>query len=184
MDLSDAAPLGYDSVMIDASEVRFDVNVERTRRWCARHRREGGGSQLGSGPKVGADRAPRRFHDARAGRGFVTATGVILRVAVGSAHGYTGESPRLPTERIAAIRGASSSRFCTGWVFLRRLERAISAASARCSPPDQGTRSCTLRRCMTMSDDIDLRRTFRPPFRQQRTSSRRRCSFARGRSMS
>jgi tagatose 1,6-diphosphate aldolase GatY/KbaY len=163
--------LGYDSVMIDASEEAFDVNVEKTREVVALAHLQGRAveAELGYVPKVGQGPVRRDgFTTPEQAAAFVAATGVdSLAVAVGSAHGFYQESPRLDYERIAAIREAvevplvlHGSSGIADDDLKRAIERGICKVNFATEIKDTFMRA--LKRCMTMSDDIDLRRTFPP----------------------
>jgi fructose-bisphosphate aldolase class II/tagatose 1,6-diphosphate aldolase GatY/KbaY len=162
---------GYDSVMLDASEEDFDTNVERTREVVALAHRSGKAveAELGYVPKLGQSPASAGdFTSVEQAAAFVEATGVdFLAVAVGSAHGFYKEAPRLDYERLAAIRDAVKVPLVLhgssglGDEQLRMaIARGISKINFATEIKDTFMRA--LKRSMSCSDDIDLRKTFPP----------------------
>ena len=84
---------GFDSVMIDASERPFDENVSPARPVAKLGQAQGGG-----------------FTTPEEAARFVEATGVdALAVAIGSAHGFYKQAPRLDIERLAQIHAATDA---------------------------------------------------------------------------
>jgi len=158
-------------VMIDASDEAFDANVEKTREVVTLAHRHGRAveAELGYVPKLGQGPVRRDgFTTPEEAAAFVEATGVdLLAVAVGSAHGFYEQSPRLDYERLAAIREAVDVPLVLhgssgiGDDDLRRaIERGICKVNFATEIKDTFMRE--LKRCMTRSDDIDLRKTFPP----------------------
>ncbi|MCJ7465960.1 MAG: class II fructose-bisphosphate aldolase [Maribacter sp.] len=96
---------GFDSVMIDASEKPFDENVAITQeivRYAGKHDINVE-AELGYISKLGQDQKMiyTRPEDAKK---FVDATGVnALAIAVGSAHGFYKDSPKLQLDLIREI---------------------------------------------------------------------------------
>src|SRR5258708_31728421 len=95
-------------MMTDASEEPLDANIEKTKQAIARAHAEEWTveAELGYVPKVGQkDVTAERVTTPEEAKSFVVATGVdLLAVAIGSAHGFYKETPRLDFERLAAIR--------------------------------------------------------------------------------
>ncbi len=162
---------GYDSVMLDASEESFDTNVERTREVVALAHRNGKAveAELGYVPKLGQSSARAAdFTSPADAAAFVEATGVdFLAVAVGSAHGFYKKPPRLDFERLAAIRDAvkvplvlHGSSGLADEQLKTAIARGISKINFATEIKDTFMR--TLKRCLTNSDEIDLRKTFPP----------------------
>ena len=132
---------GFDSVMIDASERPFDENVSTTRRVVELARPYGVNveAELGYVAKLGQAQGGGFTTPEEAAR-FVEATGVdALAVAIGSAHGFYKQAPRLDIERLArcwcctAVR-ASPTTWCA--------KRSPTASSRSTSPPRSRTTSC------------------------------------------
>jgi tagatose 1,6-diphosphate aldolase GatY/KbaY len=163
--------LGYDSVMIDASEEPLDANIQKTRQVIAWAHAEGKTveAELGYVPKLGQKEVTaERFTTPEEAKSFVAATGVdLLAVAIGSAHGFYKETPRLDFERLAAIRkvvdaplvlhgssGLSPSDFRTA------IKNGITKINFATEIKDTFTRA--LKRSLVEKDEIDLRKSFPP----------------------
>jgi fructose-bisphosphate aldolase class II/tagatose 1,6-diphosphate aldolase GatY/KbaY len=100
--------LGYDSVMIDASEASFVDNVAETRRVVEAAHAAGitVEAELGFVPKLGQARAETaQLTEPDDARRFVEATGVdLLAVAIGTAHGFYTSKPNIDFDRLKRIR--------------------------------------------------------------------------------
>jgi fructose-bisphosphate aldolase class II/tagatose 1,6-diphosphate aldolase GatY/KbaY len=97
---------GFDSVMIDASEKPFEENIETTRKVVEMAHRAGVmvEAELGYVAKLGQSDKTNGFTDPWQAKYFVEATGVdTLAVAIGSAHGFYMETPKLDLERLSLI---------------------------------------------------------------------------------
>lgn len=97
--------------MIDASERPFDENVSTTRRVVELARSYGVNveAELGYVAKLGQAQGGGFTTPEEAAR-FVEATGVdALAVAIGSAHGFYKQAPRLDIERLAQIHAATDA---------------------------------------------------------------------------
>jgi fructose-bisphosphate aldolase class II/tagatose 1,6-diphosphate aldolase GatY/KbaY len=160
---------GYDSVMLDASELDFDSNVARTREVVAMAHRSGKAveAELGYVPKLGQSPAEAGdFTTPEEARTFVQATGVdFLAIAIGSAHGFYKKPPLLDYERLAAIRAAvdvplvlHGSSGLADEQLKMAIERGICKINFATEIKDTFMR--TLKRSLDTSDEIDLRKTF------------------------
>jgi fructose-bisphosphate aldolase class II/tagatose 1,6-diphosphate aldolase GatY/KbaY len=163
--------LGYDSVMIDASEESFDANVEKTKRGVAWARAHGKTveAELGYVPKLGQKEVTAdRFTTPEEAAGFVSATGVdLLAVAIGSAHGFYKETPHLDFERLAAIRRVvdaplvlHGSSGLSAADFRSAIKNGIAKINFATEIKDTFTRA--LKRSLVEKDEIDLRKSFPP----------------------
>ncbi len=102
---------GFDSVMIDGSEKSFDENVQLTKEVV-----EMAGkyhvqveAELGYIAKLGQDKNSAGFTSPEEALRFITDTGVdSLAVAIGSAHGFYKQSPKLDLERLGNIAAITS----------------------------------------------------------------------------
>ena len=100
---------GFDSVMIDASEEPFDVNVATTRRVVELAAPYGVNveAELGYVAKLGQQQGGG-FTTPEEAKLFVEQTGVdALAVSIGSAHGFYKQAPKLDIERLAQIHAAT-----------------------------------------------------------------------------
>lgn len=163
--------LGYDSVMIDASEEPFEENVRKTKLVIEMARDYGTAieAELGYVPKLGqTGRGSGGLTSPDEAYEFVKQTGVdFLAVAIGTAHGFYKESPKLDIDRLKLIaekldcplvlHGGSGltpkqwqSTICEGVAkinFATEIKDAFMAA---------------LRQSLCSSDNIDLRTSFPP----------------------
>ncbi len=102
---------GFDSVMIDGSEKSFDENVQLTKEVV-----EMAGkyhvqveAELGYIPKLGQDKNSAGFTSPEEALRFITDTGAdSLAVAIGSAHGFYKQAPKLDLERLGSIAAITS----------------------------------------------------------------------------
>jgi len=97
---------GFDSVMIDASEKPFMQNIEITRKVVKLAAKYGAcvEAELGYVAKLGQSTEKRGFTEPEQAKVFVEKTGVdALAVAIGSAHGFYKEDPKLDMERLSQI---------------------------------------------------------------------------------
>jgi fructose-bisphosphate aldolase, class II len=166
---------GYTSVMIDASDLPFEENVEKTRRVVAMARPRGVSVEAELGRLVGVeDNVSVRERDAvlvdpdQAAR-FARETGIdSLAPAVGTAHGafkYKGEA-RLDFDRLRKVRdlaglplvlhGASS---VPAAVIERCLAAGMKVSGARGVPEQQLREAIGLGVCK-VNVDTDLRLLF------------------------
>ena len=98
---------GFNSVMIDASEKSFDENVKLTKSVVKLAEQYGANveAELGYIAKLGQQTDKIGFTEPAEAKRFVDETGVnALAVAIGSAHGFYKNEPKLDLERLAAIR--------------------------------------------------------------------------------
>lgn len=97
---------GFDSVMIDASEKPFAENVKITSSVVKLAKQYGANveAELGYVAKLGQSKDHIGFTECSEAKLFVEETGVdALAVAIGSAHGFYKEMPKLDMERLSAI---------------------------------------------------------------------------------
>ncbi len=162
---------GYDSVMIDASEQQYEANVRATRVVVEMAHAMGVAveAELGTVPKLGQAAATvdglTLPDDARR---FVGETGVdSLAVAIGTAHGFYKQEPKLDLARLEAIRAAvdvplvlhgGSGVSPAQWQ--DAIRRGIAKINFATEIKDAFTR--TVKASMSTSDEIDLRKTFPP----------------------
>jgi ketose-bisphosphate aldolase len=164
---------GYTSVMIDGSKLPFDENVEVTRRVVEMAHAAGVSveGELGhvAHNEEGGDitRFYTRPEDAAR---FVEATGVdALAVAVGTAHGFYKGEVRLDFDRLRQIHDAVGERARLvlhggSGVPDELLRRAVESGIAKINFGTELKNAFTLavKRSLSASDEIDLRKTFAP----------------------
>jgi fructose-bisphosphate aldolase class II/tagatose 1,6-diphosphate aldolase GatY/KbaY len=98
--------MGFDSVMIDASEKTLDENIRITRQVVkiATGYDANVEAELGFVAKLGQKQNEQGFTQPIDAIRFVNSTGVhALAVAIGSAHGFYKQTPKLDIELLATI---------------------------------------------------------------------------------
>ena len=136
---------GFDSVMIDASEEPFEVNVETTRRVVE--------MAAPYGVNVEAEL-------------FVEQTGVdALAVSIGSAHGFYKQAPKLDIERLAQIHAATDVALVlhgSSGIPHEMVQQAISNGIVKVNLATEikDTFMRNLKAILTSTDEIDLRKVF------------------------
>lgn len=97
---------GFDSVMIDASEKSLDENISITRQVIkiAGRYKANVEAELGFVAKLGQELARQEFTQPADAIRFAESTGVhALAIAIGSAHGFYKQAPKLDIELLAQI---------------------------------------------------------------------------------
>ena len=100
---------GFHSVMIDASEKPFDENIRITSEVVKRAQKYGANveAELGYVAKLNQSQGKKGFTQPAEAKRFVNATGVnALAVAVGTAHGFYKEEPKLELGLLEEINQA------------------------------------------------------------------------------
>ena len=100
---------GFDSVMIDGSEKPFVENINLTRKVVELAKPYGAmvEAELGYVPKLGQDDNKLGFTEPDEAKKFVRETKTdALAVAIGSAHGFYKQTPKLDLERLKQIHEA------------------------------------------------------------------------------
>ncbi len=161
--------LGYDSVMIDASECPFEQNVAQTRRIVESAHRSGVvvEAELGYVPKLGQTEAEgSQLTSPEDACRFVAETGVdLLAVAIGTAHGFYKSKPKIDFERLHAIRAlvdaplvlhGGSDIAGADW------QRAISLGIVKINFATEIKHAfmSSLQEELAQNDEIDLRKVF------------------------
>jgi ketose-bisphosphate aldolase len=163
---------GYTSVMIDGSKLPFDENVALTRRVVELAHAAGVSveGELGhvAHNEEGGD-ISRLFTRPEDASRFVEATGVdALAVAVGTAHGFYKGEVRLDFERLSRIREAVGETALVlhggSGVPDELMRRAVECGIRKINFGTELKNAFTLavKRSLTASDEIDLRKTFAP----------------------
>ena len=158
---------GFDSVMIDASEESFDVNVATTRRVVELAAPYGVNveAELGYVAKLGQQQGGG-FTTPEEAKLFVEQTGVdALAVSIGSAHGFYKQAPKLDIERLAQIHAATDVALVlhgSSGIPHDMVQQAISNGIVKVNLAteikDMFMRN--LKSILTTTDEIDLRKVF------------------------
>ena len=104
--------VGFDSVMIDASEKPLKENIAVTRKVVKLAEKYGANveAELGYIAKLGQNKDGTGFTRPEEAKKFVDATGVdALAIAIGTAHGFYDKEPKLDLERLSQIAMATDA---------------------------------------------------------------------------
>ena len=159
---------GFDSVMIDASERPFDENVAVTRKVVEMSAPYGAmvEAELGYIPKLGQDENERGFTQPDDARRFVEETNVdALAVAIGSAHGFYKQKPRLDIKRLKEIRAVTQVPLVlhgASGIPADALRLAIEAGICKVNVATETKNAFvqSVKKAMENNDEIDLRKIF------------------------
>lgn len=161
---------GFDSVMIDGSELPFNENVELTNKAVelAQNYNVPVEGELGYIAKLGQEQNTKENYttvgDAKL---FVELTNVdALAIAVGTAHGFYKEKPELNFERISEIRNALPDTVLvlhgSSGLTQSDLQLAITGGINKINIATELKEAfmTQLRATLNSTDDIDLRKVF------------------------
>ena len=159
---------GFNSVMIDASEQSFEENVRATKSVVKLAEKYGANveAELGYIPKLGQSTHKVGFTEATDARRFVEATGVnALAVAIGSAHGFYKDEPKLDLDRLTEIRNATDATLVLHGgsgipnnILREAVRRGICKINLATEIKNIFMK--TLKRNLLNEDEIDLRKVF------------------------
>ncbi|MEX1240521.1 MAG: class II fructose-bisphosphate aldolase [Cyclobacteriaceae bacterium] len=159
---------GFDSVMIDASEKSFEENVKTTSEVVsiARGYQANVEAELGYVAKLGQAQVVNQFTQPDEAKGFVEATGVnALAIAIGSAHGFYKETPKLQLELLEKIHATTTAALVlhgSSGIPDNQLRGAIQRGISKVNLATE-TKNIfmrTLKNVLTDNDEIDLRKVF------------------------
>lgn len=158
---------GFDSVMIDASEKPFEENVRIVRQVVEKARRYGANveAELGYVAKLGQTQGGGFTTPEDAAR-FIAETGVdALAVAIGSAHGFYKQPPRLDIARLREIHAATDAVLVlhgSSGIPHPMVQEAIANGIAKVNLATEikDTFMRALKETLLSSDEIDLRKVF------------------------
>ena len=159
---------GFDSVMIDASEKSFEDNVGTTAEVVkiAGRYQANVEAELGYVAKLGQVQTSNQFTQPDEAKRFVEETGVhALAIAIGSAHGFYKETPKLQLQLLKRIHAATTAALVLHGSSgipddqLRgAIQRGISKVNLATETKNIFMR--TLKNVLTDNDEIDLRKVF------------------------
>ena len=158
---------GFDSVMIDASENSFDENVRITKEVVeiALAYDANVEAELGYIAKLNQSQTvePTSAEDAKH---FTEATGInALAVAIGNAHGFYKETPKLRLDRLKEIRAVTNCALVlhgSSGIPDDQLQQSICYGISKINLATE-TKNIfmkNLQRLLAESDEIDLRKVF------------------------
>ncbi len=161
---------GFDSVMFDGSELPFEENVELTKQVVQLAKFYGANveAELGYVAKLGQSTEKTGFTEPEDAKLFVEQTGVdALAVAIGTAHGFYKEEPKLDFERLSAINKITDAALVLhggSGVPHEQIKQAVSLGinKVNIATEIKNTFMETLKLLMEKNDEIDLRKVFPP----------------------
>jgi len=164
---------GFDSVMIDASEKPFEENVAITRSVVKLAEKYGAcvEAELGYVAKLGQVHGQSGFTDPREAKNFVDDTGVdALAIAIGTAHGFYKQEPRLDLQRLEAINelaGIPLVLHGASGISDELLKQAVDRGVCKINLATEIKNIFiqTLKTSLGGQDEIDLRKLFPPATR-------------------
>ena len=158
---------GFDSVMIDASEQPFEDNIRITKEAVALAQSYNANveAELGYIAKLNQSQTiePTSAEDAKR---FVEATGIdALAIAIGNAHGFYKETPKLRIDRLKEIRTSVSCALVlhgSSGIPDEQLQEAIRCGISKINLATE-TKNIFMKKLQQLladSDEIDLRKVF------------------------
>lgn len=161
---------GFDSVMIDASEQPMQENIAITRKVVelAKKYEANVEAELGYIAKLGQSTEQVGFTEPADAKHFVESTGInALAVAIGSAHGFYKNEPKLDLERLSNIRAAIDVALVLhggSGIPHPSLQQAIQRGICKINLATEikNIFMQQLKQDLTCSQEIDLRKVFPP----------------------
>lgn len=161
---------GFDSVMIDGSELAFDENVKLTNRVVelAQEYNVPVEAELGYIAKLGQEYdVGDKFTKSAEAKLFVELTKVdALAIAIGTVHGFYKETPKLDFKRLAEIKklipNTSLVLHGSSGIPHSDLEKAISLGINKINVATEfkDIFMNSLKKILNSTDNIDIRQTF------------------------
>ncbi|MFZ0389784.1 MAG: class II fructose-bisphosphate aldolase [Calditrichia bacterium] len=161
---------GFDSVMIDASELPFEENVRLTRQVVRIAGNYGANveAELGYVAKLGQSTELMGYTEPEDVKRFVEATGIdALAIAIGTAHGFYKKEPRLDLPRLEQI--SRNSPVCLvlhggSGVPDDQIREAIKRGISKVNVATEikNTFMQHIKKLMRDTEEIDLRKVFPP----------------------
>lgn len=168
---------GFESVMIDASEKPLNENIALTKKvvQLAERFHAHVEAELGYVAKLGQSKDKIGFTEPAEAKYFVEETGVqALAVAIGSAHGFYKQEPKLDLDRLSAIHdNINVSLVLHGGsgipdaILREAIKRGICKINL--ATEIKNIFMIMLKACLQNNEEIDLRKVF-PPAIQAVTS--------------
>lgn len=160
--------IGFDSVMIDASEKPFEENIAITSSVVELAKKYNAcvEAELGYVAKLGQSSQKKWFTEPDEAQLFVNETGVdALAVAIGTAHGFYEHEPELDLERLTQInkvtRAALVLHGASGvphQILTEAIKRGICKINLATEIKNIFVK--TLKRALALENEIDLRKVF------------------------
>ncbi|PKQ44426.1 class II fructose-bisphosphate aldolase [Confluentibacter flavum] len=160
--------IGFDSVMIDASEKSFKENIAITSKVVKLAESYGANveAELGYIAKLGQDKNQGGFTHPMEAKEFVEATGVdALAVAIGTSHGFYDQEPELQLDRLSEIAEATYATLVLhggsgipGDLLRKAVDRGICKINL--ATEIKNIFMQTLKYTLLSTSEIDLRKVF------------------------
>lgn len=168
---------GFDSVMIDGSELPFEENIAITKEVVKRAQAYNANveAELGYVAKLGQSHTQQVFTQAPEAKIFVEETGInALAVAIGTAHGFYKEEPQLQFDLLAEIHEATAAILVLhggSGVPAVQLQKAIELGICKVNLATEikNIFMKTLQSILKNTEEIDLRKVFPKATRQVTT---------------
>jgi tagatose 1,6-diphosphate aldolase GatY/KbaY len=159
---------GFDSVMIDGSELSFEENIRITKEVVEKAKSYGAHveAELGYVAKLGQSHSQQVFTQPEQAKTFVEETGVdALAIAIGTSHGFYKEEPKLQLELLSRIRSMVPVTLVlhgSSGVPAEQLREAISRGICKVNLATEikNIFMKTLQNILKDTDEIDLRKIF------------------------
>lgn len=159
---------GFDSVMIDASELDFEKNVMISAQVVALAKRYGANveAELGYVAKLGQEQEGKTFTHPDEALKFVELTGVdSLAISIGSAHGFYKEKPNLRIDILTQIQKVTSAVLVlhgSSGIPPEMLKDAVSHGISKVNLATEIKDAFMkkLKSHLSTTDEIDLRKVF------------------------
>ena len=159
---------GFDSVMIDGSELPFEENVKITSEVVKRAKNYGAHveAELGYVAKLGQSHESQGFTQPEEAKRFIEETGIdALAVAIGTAHGFYKSEPELQLDLLSDIAVTCSSTLVLhggSGVPAKQLQAAISRGICKVNLATEikNIFMKTLQQQLRDNEEIDLRKVF------------------------
>ncbi len=160
--------VGFDSVMIDASEKPFEENIAISRKVVKLAEKYGANveAELGYIAKLGQDKDGSGFTQPDEAKEFVNSTGVdALAIAIGTAHGFYDKEPKLDLERLSQIAAATDATLVLhggSGVPAESLRKAVDRGICKINVATEikNIFMQTLKTKLATNEEIDLRKVF------------------------
>ncbi len=161
---------GFDSVMFDGSELPFEKNIELTKKAVemAKPFDAHVEAELGYVAKLGQSTEKRGYTHPEDAAYFAKATGAdALAVAIGTAHGFYKEEPKLDFERLKAIAEATKVPLVLhggSGVPDEAVKKAVSLGICKVNVATEIKNMFmkNLQQLLANNNEIDLRKVFPP----------------------
>ena len=168
--IQDCLDAGFDSVMIDASEKSLEENIDITQKVVELAKKYNANveAELGYVAKLGQSKVFTGYTEPDKANLFVKETGIhALAVAIGSAHGFYTEEPKLDLERLQQIFTVADVALVlhgSSGIPEDSLREAIKRGICKINLATEikNIFMLTLKESLFKGEEIDLRKVFPP----------------------